>query len=129
MGFFVAARLHMQSALYLPKLSRAWQLPNRAGHLAGGPHQKSLFFRAVGFVEGVGPHPKRQAEAAAGKPAATAQSRDYLTTGRCGTPLYEESGRTRAFEAYCSTMCAVQPAIRLITNSGVKNSTSKPRSA
>src|SRR5699024_1405906 len=56
----------------------------------------------------------------------SASSGTYPSMWRSSGPLYSESGRMRAFEACCSSTCAVHPVIREATNSGVKVGVSKP---
>ena len=48
------------------------------------------------------------------------------TTGRCSTPVYQDSGRIRRLSAACSSTCAAQPVMREHTKIGVKSGMSKP---
>lgn len=47
-------------------------------------------------------------------------------TGRCSTPVYQESGRMSRLSAPCSNTCAAQPVMREQTKIGVKSGMSKP---
>ncbi|MDX6242310.1 MAG: hypothetical protein QOE76_33, partial [Frankiales bacterium] len=61
-------------------------------------------------------------------PTAADSNRRQLVAGtaRSACPMYLLSGRISELAPCCSMMCAVQPVIRLRTNSGVNIGMSKP---
>src|SRR5215467_317394 len=60
-------------------------------------------------------------------PAAAAHLAASGTQARPASPMYSLSGLISLLSACCSITCAVQPAIRLTENTGVKRSVGMPR--